>query len=174
MSATLPFHQPVFLAAGGQNPATDLRFLILLAGDVESNPGPPTPTSRKCDTCNKAIRKSSAIKKPKPPLQCKQIDCQAICHRVPKCSLISRYNPKPSWLCKIHSPSSLHAAHPTANTSQSLPQTPKQSCQRCKRTIRRDTKPINCGHCKKPFHVKCTKLSRDAAANAKALPNSWI
>ena len=166
--------QPVFLVAGGQNPATDLRFLILLAGDVESNPGPSPPSSGKCDSCNKAIRKPSATKKTKPPLQCKQVDCTATCHRVPKCSRISRYNPKPSWLCKLHDPNVVPTNQSDSDTSQqSLQQTPKRSCHRCKRTIRRDTHPIQCGHCKQAFHAKCTKLSREAAANAKALPDTW-
>ena len=46
----------VFLAGGFQNPAFDPRSLII-AGDVESNPGPSSPVmSSICNYCKRTIR----------------------------------------------------------------------------------------------------------------------
>ena len=179
----------VFLATGVQDPAAVLRLLILLAGDIESNPGPATQ-SRSCNSCKKVIRKPPANRPTSSqPLQCKQVDCDNVCHRIKTCSGISRYSSKPRWLCKLHNPATQSTAHhhpspsdpavspttPPATTAlPPLPSTPqKQQCYRCKKTIRRGFIPILCGQCKKPFHAKCTKLTREAAAQAKANPGAW-
>ena len=171
----------MFLEAGEQDPAAVLRLLILLAGDIESNPGPATPT-RKCDKCSKAIRKPPADRPSSQPLRCKQPDCDNVCHRTKTCSGISRYSSKPQWLCKLHNPAAQPpppAEHtdnisPEPTATQTPAQLPlKQQCYRCKLTIRRDHKPITCDQCKKPYHAKCTKLTRDAAAKAKEIPGAW-
>ena len=189
----------MFSAPGVQDPAAVLRLLILLAGDIESNPG-PTIQSRKCDSCTKAIRqpKPPATNK-SPPLHCKQIDCTNVCHRIPKCSKVSRYTIKPTWLCTLYNPNtppppptsacacSLTPANPPANacspsTNHACPtrtpddapnDAPKRKCFKCKGPIRIDHTPLYCSHCKRPFHGKCTKLTRDAIAAAKLTPNSW-
>ena len=178
----------VFSAPGVQDPAAVLRLLILLAGDIESNPG-PTIQSRKCDSCTKAIRqpKPPATNK-SPPLHCKQIGCTNVCHRIPKCSKISRYTSKPTWLCTLHNPNtppspptsacacSLTPANPPANacslsTNHACPTStpddaPKRKCFKCKGPIRTDNTPLYCSHCKRPFHGSCTKLTRDAIDEA--------
>ena len=178
---TVYYATTVFLEAGEQDPAAVLRLLILLAGDIESNPGPATPT-RKCDKCSKAIRKPPADRPSSQPLRCKQPDCDNVCHRTKTCSGISRYSSKPQWLCKLHNPAAQPpppAEHtdnisPEPTATQTPAQLPlKQQCYRCKLTIRRDHKPITCDQCKKPYHAKCTKLTRDAAAKAKEIPGAW-
>ena len=47
------------MSSGGQQPASDLRMLLLMAGDVERNPGPEA-----CSACK------GTVKRTQPPVRC--------------------------------------------------------------------------------------------------------
>ena len=54
-------HQDGFLSSRGHQPASDLRMLLLMAGDVERNPGPGT-----CVACPAPVRRNQ------PPAKCSE------------------------------------------------------------------------------------------------------
>ena len=79
-----------FLRSGGQAPAFDSRILLIMAGDVEVNPGPKIQNQRTCHGCKKTIR-SNHIKS---ALKCTVKGCTSICHKKPNCCQIGRYRSK--------------------------------------------------------------------------------
>ena len=117
----------VFLASGCSAPAQHSRYptppagnltrnsrkeRLLLAGDVESNPGPATrpgssatnpdsaqpPTQTTCDSCEGVIRAHQIPR----ALKCNQLDCSEITHRNCRMNNISRYTRNPVWTCRLH------------------------------------------------------------------------
>ena len=67
-------------------------MLMLMAGDVESNPGPGVP-GRDCDKCGRKIAEGSR------PLLCVQAECVAVCHKTH--NKIAEFHPG-SWRCSLH------------------------------------------------------------------------
>ena len=90
---TQPHHNTVFLAGGGKNPAFDPRSL-LIAGDVESNPGPTAICN--WTECGKPILKHHR------PFTCCQPQCEMQVHSGVKCSRINRYKKIKDWFCSNH------------------------------------------------------------------------
>ena len=110
-----PFPLVVFLVSEGQAPAFEPRFLLIMAGDIEVNPGPKHGTRISCDGCNSTIRSHHVEKS----LRCSAQDCTARCHQDAKCSKIGRYRSRQHWMCSVHNPSTqtlkptIHACRPT-------------------------------------------------------------
>ena len=115
------------------------------------------------------------------PLCCSDRTCTKAVHRWERCSGIGRYRNVPVWNCGNHglippAPGPNPDDRPywrveeeddDNNGAQTLPappantNTPKITCGKCRKTIRRDTVPIPCRDCPAKFHKKCTGASRD-------------
>ena len=108
--------RPQSLPAGNTHLRNSRKSRLLLAGDVESNPGPtpsPTPNRRRsgrptapsrrpqhqiCDSCERPIFSHQETR----ALSCNQPDCTEKTHRnCNKCD-VSRYNYNPIWTCRTH------------------------------------------------------------------------
>ena len=107
-----------------QHPAR-MDLLLLRAGDVEKNPGPP------CDACERSIRKDHL----KSALTCIEGGCEARCHSSETCSRIARRQGEKKWSCKLHKED---------RVVNRVPAEGKIHCSGCHRTIRKD-------HLKSPF-----------------------
>ena len=206
--AKQPHQHNVFFQPEGLLPAPIPRDcshgagLLLLCGDVESNPG-PTVTRRQPPAKPREPRKSR--KEPGKPrkspgksrnspgkpaatcdgckktfrchqlsaaLKCKRKGCKRKCHRQSACSFISKYNTKPEWECSIHNPD------PPQNIRCKRPaysekNPDKPSCNICKVTI--TGTPIICSKCEKCFHkTSCAGVIGRAVQNQFAdNPGSW-
>ena len=79
------------MKGGGQNPAFAPRLPLIIAGDIESNPGPPT-----CNWCGKPPASRGT------PFTCAAPNCNTICHAKPSCSFIKKRTTNPIWLCSAH------------------------------------------------------------------------
>ena len=101
------------------------RFLLKMAGDIESNPGPKSKDAQPCDTCKISVSKSANFK-------CQ--DCDAVCHKKKECSGINRGLVRP-WWCESH-------------RDKSLPVNPARiSCSVCEKTISCTSTPLKCPDC---------------------------
>ena len=85
----------IFWACRGCNPAADLGLLLILAGDVETNPGP--------DDTNKCYICSYPIKKNQKPLACSFHGCTNKSHKQFKCSDMKPGTDPTEWVCNQHS-----------------------------------------------------------------------
>ena len=165
--------QSVFFQGGSRPPVYCFRFqplkagklllrvsrkaLLSLAGDVESNPGPPTI----CDSCGATIKANQISK----AVQCNQEDCGAKTHKLCKASGISRYAHNPSWTCRTH-----RGENPL-NSSAPLPAPAENAKVRClnpscKRIIAKPSAGqswLRCTQCGRCCHKKpeCCRMSRD-------------
>ena len=74
----------------------DLRDLLILAGDIELNPG-PCSTVLKCDKCNGNVTQKSRF-------ACSEEGCSSVCHIEKKCSKLGRWKKSQPWWCRIHDP----------------------------------------------------------------------
>ena len=84
----------------------------MLAGDVETNPGPA------CDSCGNAIRRNQLSTK----VACRIRGCNAVTHRCRE-SGISRYDPAPNWHCRFP-----RGLPPFSQTPLTAPTTPCDTC----------------------------------------------
>ena len=94
------------LAVGYENPAFDPHSLII-AGDVEQNPGPIQPAKQPvCHGCKCVI-----IPRLLPlAFTCNQAQCERNCHREEKCSKLIHSKTK-TWFCMDH----IHLSSATPN-----------------------------------------------------------
>ena len=185
-------HGFTFLVSGGQLRPTDPRVpskvrpfdrtLLLLAGDIERNPGPDTPHQTQtchsthvlkprgkpqppsnivgCDSCGNAIRRPrSGLTN---WLTCAEPSCSAPCHKSSRCSGLSRYQLHKDWWCRLHSP------HPTPSCHQPVHQDLQRDsclCDSCNTRIRKGAARLYCSaaNCKAQSHKgkKCSGLNRD-------------
>ncbi len=81
--------QRFFPKEGGAPPAT-ASLLLLLAGDVETNPGPS------CYACGQNFRQSDT------PLNCHAQDCGVRSHKQTRCSGVPRYQQSLPWHSPTH------------------------------------------------------------------------
>ena len=92
-----PEHPPVFSLRGSDGSPAFLPLLLLLSGDIETNPGPTYP----CPTCAAPYSKRLG------GIECRQ--CKSWTHYVKRCSGIPQNHPiPPQQLCR--------ACHPTHTT----------------------------------------------------------
>ena len=143
-----------FLAGGDQNPAFDPRSLII-AGDVEQNPGPTTD-----QICNKC--KNTLTARTKHPFVCNQAQCERVCHTDEDCSGISRYSKNKTWYCTEHA----HLKSPAKKSARRGKKTQTQSlgeCDYCGNNLH-SGEPRTCAtaNCEAKCHrwPKCSKIGR--------------
>ena len=155
-----PTHQPtrslVFLGCGSKNPAFDSRILLIIAGDIETNPGPVDT----CQACTKTINEDA------PRIICGK--CSSLFHKshtrlaTREEQAAAQKNPG-SWICFFCSDPT---TEPTAVSI--LPQAVCAKVQ-CSKTIKEGDPRAICGSCSKSVHKKCTglrqRIAQDAAAN---------
>ena len=148
----------VFLAVGYENPAFDPHSLII-AGDVEQNPGPIQPAKQPvCHGCESAI-----IPRLLPlAFTCNQAQCERNCHREEKCSKLIHSKTK-TWFCMDH----IHLSSATPNiTSRGDIQTGRAlggKCDHCGNKIRGDNPLIcNAAECHSKCHrwMDCSGIGR--------------
>ena len=128
-----------------------LALTLLLAGDIESNPGPS------CDFCSKTIRKDYLGK----AFTCTAMNCVARCHTAEKCSKISRWSQEqPQWFCREHSDDNVQEE----TVAPAIPVTQNATCNYCKAKIKIGIVPLPCSTtgCEEVCHSgeKCSKISR--------------
>ena len=120
----------------------NLRFLLAIAGDIESNPGPRSKDPKKCDhpDCQETVLKTSFFK-------CE--DCDAVCHKKKACSGINRGLSRP-WWCK---------AHRDNNTNQDNFDD-RPPCSFCGVKFRCNQTPLKCPDCEALCHQTfgCSKI----------------
>ena len=164
----LPFTTSAgFLGSGGQNSAFDSRFLLILAGDVEENPGPKIQQKRRCYPCSKTIRVDHD------DVKCCSPGCHNISHKSPKCTRISRYKPKDNWICDDHNTNIAAAQAPEAE-SDTAPRKKRYCSQKgCGIICKKGSGEFQCNKCLRYFHQDCTGLSRAARADIKARKAEW-
>ena len=125
-----------FLRSGGIVSAIDLRFLLLRAGDVESNPGP------ECISCGQPTRQV--------PLSCTVESCDKVAHSQRVCSGIRGKGKKDLGRCPEH--------------RETVDQPCDQCGSGCERKKPGDRGPRACvvAGCDKVCHrgQKCSKISR--------------
>ena len=123
-----PHHNTVFLAGGGKNPAFDPRSL-LIAGDVEANPGPTAICN--WTECGKPILKHHR------PFTCCQPQCEMQVHCGEKCSRINRYKRVKDWYCSNHislKPASPEASNRRKGKSTCIPTSNNPPTTPCRNT----------------------------------------
>ena len=139
----------------------DLRKLLMLAGDVELNPGPI------CDCCSRTIAVNILTK----AWQCSHEGCENRCHKGHKCSFNGstlNHDGQSMWTCKLH-------RGPVSDQPEGLPgeEGPNQkvSCDSCTNTLYPYLlkTALKCSHptCEKRCHVKkvCSGMSKAAKEN---------
>ena len=121
-----------FLGSRPPVPAWWLAALILLAGDVERNPGPQTYT---CSTCNNNITKTQTS------IRCNHATTHWI-HL--KCSNITRTQYNSKWICQEHLPNLTHHNQHKRNTKPSLtPPIPQNNGAKAPSTCSKQKTPTN-------------------------------
>ena len=173
------FFQPegLFSASIPRDCRRDAGSFLLLCGDIESNPG-PTPASErrktKAHVCDNGNCKTGTIRSNqiKAALICKRKGCKRRCHRQQSCSLISKYDSNPEWLCSIHNPNPIPSIS-FKRPAYSERNTDKPLCVGCKKTITKT--PITCGKCEKSFHkTTCSGIiGRETQNQFADNPGSW-
>jgi exonuclease III len=143
------FVEAGFSITGGEHePAAHPRYTLLLAGDIETNPGPA------CACCAKTLRAGVSV------WRC--VVCDSIMHG--KCTGLSRR--------KLETSTQLEAAdcprckgqqNVVIQHAESAPQHPV--CIFCKVQIRRDIVPLQCGCCENVSHKKCAGRPRGGGAD---------
>ena len=194
--------QPPFLTTGAAQPALHIRLLLIMAGDVEVNPGPV------CSGCTGIISVGSH------PIICTQ--CQRLFHeycyglmrgrqKSPQgyvCgstngstiqpSQITRSQPNNTFFCQTNIAVSNHPCsrlpqqtsiplqrrstdHP--NTEPTTPDEPPRAttvrkCPECKRCLAHVRSPLVCVACRQQFHVKCARETQLALQRLRAA-DAW-
>ena len=168
----------VFSATGDHSPALYLRIRLLLAGDIESNPGPPT---WRCFKCFRDGRANLT------PLIC---PCGATSHRQESFSGISRYADNTNWRCPRCTTTTVativgrpvnqlaHLPAPTSSNHSSNQYnlvTKSTHCLKCNKNIPASIRVLACCNCKRPCHLKesCSLLSRSAQKSFVAR-GTWL
>ena len=162
----------VFLRSGRGSPAILFRVssrlaglrrrLLILAGDVEVNPGPAHVSVERCDYCKGKISDTQM----QSAITCSARNCNVKCHHS-HCG-IGRYRPLTEfnkWKCNLHSPAPRHK-----------PVKPPQLKQRCAVCPSLVNTPIICGKCNKHYHkqLKCSGIdSREARDKYANDSGSW-
>ena len=112
--------------------------MILLAGDVERNPGPEEAlgTPRTCNKCNKVVRNGSHLK-------CAM--CNNVCHKI-KCSGINRTS-RTQWVCNNH--------------GLTLEEQGAKECFICSGRIKVRDDHLKCTRCENTLHKQrgCSQMS---------------
>ena len=136
------WHQTGFLKKGSAKPAY-APLLLVLAGDIELNPGP------ECHKCKKPIGED------RPHFKCKL--CRNITHKQQKCSGLSRYSRSQEWTCHAH------GEHPEDPDPTYLSKR-GDKCSVCNEPLRVGTPALQCTakSCKQTCHKKqdCSTISR--------------
>ena len=161
----------MFFISGGHQPASDLRFLLMMAGDVERNPGPTFTPGRDCEECKKKIRVGTT------PISCATPNCIAVCH-----NSHGKEKTASSWRCGQHRdddhpmplPPEPENAENQDDDEQNDVQQKKISCSRCPVPWRVNLIPVICSECNDACHQSCTGLTRDAIEVVKRNNYSWI
>ncbi len=104
--------QPFFSRVGGASPAVD-SLLLLLAGDVETNPGPS------CYACGKNFRHSDT------PINSYAQDCGVRSHKQTRCSGAPRSQQSLPWYC----PTQGGPGPPVTTQTSQLCQSGRVSCR---------------------------------------------
>ena len=124
--------------------ATNLAILIILAGDIETNPGPRS----KCGLCKKICKVSDKV------IDC--VDCEKRYHA--KCSdlsvdeLIMIKNGSNDWYC--------------TNC--------KADCGLCSRAVLNGHKAVQCDGCELWIHNECSFISEEDYENVLTTRCTWI
>ena len=124
--------------------ATNLAILIILAGDIETNPGPRS----KCGLCKKICKVSDKV------IDC--VDCEKRYHA--KCSdlsvdeLIMIENGSNDWYC--------------TNC--------KADCGLCSRAVLNGHKAVQCDGCELWIHNECSFISEEDYENVLTTRCTWI
>ena len=142
------------------------KKLLSLAGDVESNPGPPII----CDSCGATIKTNQLQK----AVHCNQEHCDARTHKLCKASGISRYSHSPTWTCRHHrGETPIDGTDLTPEPATNA----KVRCLNpsCKRIIARPSAGqswLRCKQCGRCCHKKpeCCRMSRDERSHKET---SW-
>ena len=135
---------------------------------------------RSCHARRKTIRTGQT------PLSCASPDCRLYSHKQTACSGLPRSssNNPLRWHCPLHridQPQGLRATLAgravqslavSAQRTQEPPSQTKISCEHCKKTIRRDIRPIMCRACRKSYHKVCPNVPR-LEADMHALNGTW-
>ena len=174
-----------FLSAEQGSPVGLAQRLLLIAGDVESNPGPNAREFRECASCIKtqAINSQS--------IKCHR--CTKPLHKVERCSNVKRYVGQKSnfidaicndCLTTSHIEVSSPSTHNTQNTTTITHTTQHRTstsnsrgtnldhrpttlrtvqhgqCHSCKKHLRNTTRPIHCLSCGNRVHgtLRCSNL----------------
>ena len=174
-----PADTVVFLVCEGSNPAFDPRLFLIMAGDVEENPGPET-NKRRCHQCSKTIRADH------PALKCAHQGCHNLSHKSAKCSKIGKYRSKDNWTCSIHNTNNVDpaavdpttvdptSAPPADATVETAPRKKRYCSQKgCGTICKQGSGEFQCIICHGYFHQRCTKLSRAVIADIKARKAEW-
>ena len=125
----------------GLNPAHDSRIELIIAGDVEQNPGPISL----CCMCGKKLGSRGK-------LACYYAECDRVCHKQEGCSGYNKLHIPTEWLCPEHEPN----PHQQDDVSY---------CEVCSTPIVKvnSTIPLSCAYkqCKKACHQnKCSNIRR--------------
>ena len=170
----------VFFTSGGHISASDLRFKLLMAGDIERNPGPPGYMSgRDCEVCHQKIRRGAT------PVQCCDQPCDVVCHvNHSKADSVNGL-----WRCETHRSneevgeedavggSAQIKERDGATTAEPKPTeiiTEEEKCAGCGKKFSRVQIPIACTQCHSKRHQTCTGLNRYQLVPIKANDNSWV
>ena len=149
------------------------RKLLIIAGDVESNPGPVQEKEiKKCGTCQKKIKIGVDH------LTCN--NCGNHSHKQKQCSKTTKHQidtmDKSQWTCKeCKDDQYVHQPQTTNNQPETEPiESSTKQCRECKKYIKRGDNNLECAKCKKNCHKKkeCSGVSRD---HLKLMDNNrWL
>lgn len=146
------------MRSGQLQSAKLVRTLLIIAGDIENNPGSP------CNGCSKPIRANQSH------LTCLQ--CNAVSHKQEKCSGLSRKEQdKGEWTCiecitgRCQVSVIIHPTHPSPPHSVSAEDkiNGNNKCDKCENLIRMNNPHLTCTVCNKKFHKqqRCSGLRRN-------------
>jgi len=142
--------------------------LLLIAGDVERNPGPGPGLATKapvvkirCNACDNPIRRGMD------PISCAAVDCTNKCHKQKVCSKLHRSQIGTTWLCSSHSVDTRQVN----SRSATLPGSTGGCCDVCGVKFRANTPFLSCdtGGCGKSCHkaTRCSRISRYSLDTAR-------
>merc|ERR1712015_448276 len=153
----------VFSRCGIKNPAFDSRIHLLMAGDIESNPGPANGNAGTiCRGCSKTIRKSGG--------KIISIICGTCSSHFHKSHTRIKTREEQdhaekhpgSWTCYFCCTSSPPPGQIPPPPTGQVPNEvlPRTACARtqCPNNIKRGDPRVLCGGCSKSYHKKCTGI----------------
>jgi ribonuclease HI len=174
----------VFSGSGGRNPAYDPHRFLLMAGDVESNPGPLTSTRVDCAVCGGRVKGTDGS------LMCG--GCGARCHKQVRCSGLTRARQVVGdWRCPHCSGLQRHntlAGRPVQTSSATVGATtggamtggvttgpmpqPREACLYCNKGVPAGANPLRCRRCRRTSHKCCSRMTR-AEIDSHLVGSSW-